>query len=42
MADSMTGLDLAEKVNLMFIKHKQSSWIQTSQTWGQLYSDTSS
>ena len=37
----LTGLDLAKKVNLLFIKHKQSSWIQTGQTGGQPYSDTS-
>ena len=35
-----TGLDLAEQVNLFLIKQKQSSWIQTSQTRGQPYSDT--
>ena len=41
LTSCLTGLDLAEQVNLLLIKHKQSSWIQTSQTGGQLYSDTS-
>ena len=38
----LTVLDLAKQANLLF-KHKQSSWIQiqTSQTGGQPYSDTS-
>ena len=38
----MTAFDLADQVNLLLTKHKQSSLIQISQTGGQLYSDTSS
>ena len=41
LTSCLTGLDLAEQVNLLFVKYKQSTWIQTSQTGGQLYSDTS-
>ena len=37
----LTGLDLAKQVNLLLIKHKRSSWIQTSQTGSQWYSNTS-
>ena len=37
----LTGFDLAKRVNVLWIKHKQSSWILTSLTTGQLYSDTS-
>ena len=33
----LTGLDLAKQVNLLLIKHKQNSWNQTCQTWGQWY-----
>ena len=41
--DCMTdlfGLDFTKQVKLLFIQHKQSSYIQTKQT-GQVYSDTS-
>ena len=41
LTSCLTGLDMAEQVNLLLIKHEQSSWIQTSQTGGQPYSDTS-
>ena len=41
LTSCLTGLDLAEQVNLLLIKSKQSSWIQTSQKGGQLYIDTS-
>ena len=34
-------LDLTKQVNMFFIQHKQSSWINTSKTGGQTYSDTS-
>ena len=34
-------LDSTNLVNLYLIQHKQSSWILTSQTGGQLYSETS-
>ena len=37
----LTGFDLAEQVSLLLIKHKQSSWIQTSQAGSQPYCDTS-
>ena len=37
----LTGMDLAEHVNMLLIKNEQSSLIQTSQTGGQPYSDTS-
>ena len=40
----MTGFDLTEQVNpvnLLLIKHKQSSCLQTIQTGGQLNGDTS-
>ena len=37
----MVGLGLAEQVILMLVKHKQRWRIQTSQTGGQLYNDTS-
>ena len=36
----LTGLDLAEQVNLLLIQHKLIIWIQTSQAGGQLYCDT--
>ena len=38
---SLIGLDWGEQVNLLLIKHKQSSWIQSSQTGGRTNSDTS-
>ena len=38
----LTGLDTNKLVNVYLIQRKQSSWIQTSQIGGQLYSDTSS
>ena len=41
LTSCLTRLDLAEQVNLLLIKHKESSWIQTGQTGGQTYSDTS-
>ena len=41
LASCLTGLDLIKLVNLCLIQHKQSSWILTSQTGGQLYSDAS-
>ena len=36
-----TGFDSTKLVNLYLIHYKQSSWIRTSQTGGQPYSDTS-
>ena len=43
LTSCLTGLDLNKLVNLyLSIKQKQSDWILTSQTGGQLYSDTSS
>ena len=41
LTSCLIGLDLAERVNLLLIKHKQSSWIQTSQTGSQPYYHTS-
>ena len=41
LTSCLTDLDLAKHVNLLLIKQKQSSWIQTSQTEGQLYNDAS-
>ena len=36
----LTGLDSMKQVTLLFVKHKQSLWIQTCQTGGQLFNDT--
>ena len=41
LTSCLIGLDLAERVNLLLIKHKQISWIQTSQTGSQPYYHTS-
>ena len=41
LTSCLTGLDLPNVANLYLIQHKQSSWIQTSQTGGLLCSDTS-
>ena len=41
LTSCLTGLDLARRVNMLWIKHKLSSWILTSITGGQLYRDTS-
>ena len=41
LTSCLTGLDLTKQVNLLFIHHEQSSWIQTNKTGGQAYSDTS-
>ena len=41
LTSCLTGLDLAKQENLLMIKNKQSSWIQSNQTGGQSYSDTS-
>ena len=41
LASCLTGLYSTKLVYLYLIQHKQSSWILTSQTGGQLYSDTS-
>ena len=38
LTSCLTGLDSTKLVNLFLIQHKQSSWILTSQTGGQLYS----
>ena len=35
------GLDLIKQVNMLLIQHKQISWIQTNNTGGQPYSDSS-
>ena len=37
----LTVLDSTKLLNLYLIEHKQSSWILTSQTGDQAYSDTS-
>ena len=39
MTSCLTGLDLVIQVNLLFIQHKQSSWIH--RTGGQPYSESS-
>ena len=41
LTSCLTGSDLAKRVNVLWIKHKQSSWILTSQTGGQLYNEVS-
>ena len=41
LTSCLTGLDSTILVNNYVIQHKQSSWIVTSQTGGQPYSDTS-
>ena len=41
LTSCLTGLDFAEQVNLLLIKHKQIILIQTSQTGGQPFSETS-
>ena len=42
LTSCLTGLDLAKRVNVLWIKRKQSSWILTSKTGGQPYTDSSS
>ena len=41
LTSCLTGLDLAEQLNMLLMKYKQGSWIQIRQTGGQPYSDTS-
>ena len=42
LTSCLTGLDSTKQVDILLIQHKRSSWIQTKQTGGQQYSDTSS
>ena len=37
LTSCLTGLDSTKLVNLYLVQHKQSSWIQTNKTGGQLY-----
>ena len=36
----LTSLGSIKQVNLLLVQHKKSSWIHTSKTGGQPYSDT--
>ena len=40
LTSCFTALDLTKQVNLLFIGHKQSSWIQSSKTGGQVATTT--